>query len=120
MPHTNSILTLRREQLARATRPFRARGSRVRRCDDCLLPASACICAIRPSVTCRSAFCFLVYQGEAFKPSNSGRLIADIAPDNHAFLWQRTACEPRLQALLEDGRVSPRLCRTGTAHPPPG
>ncbi|WP_369600298.1 DTW domain-containing protein [Hahella sp. SMD15-11] len=109
MPHTNAILALRREQLARATKPFRARGSRVVRCEACLLPEADCICTVRPAVTCRSAFCFLVYPGEAFKPSNSGRLIADIAPDNHAFLWQRTACDPRLQALLEDERYAPMV-----------
>ena len=48
-----------------------------------------------------------MYKGEAYKPSNTGRLIADIAPDNHAFLWQRTEHDPRLLALLQDPAYVP-------------
>lgn len=108
-PHTNSILQLRLQELAQSTRAFRARGSKVIRCDDCLLPKPDCICHCKPQITCHSAFCFLVYKGEAYKPSNSGRLIADVAPDNHAFLWQRTVHDPTLLALLADPRYAPMV-----------
>jgi hypothetical protein len=107
MSHSNSILMLRLQELTQSTRTFRARGSKVIRCDACLLPQADCICAAKPTVFCRSAFCFLMYKGEAYKPSNTGRLIADVAPDNHAFLWQRTEFDPRLLALLQDARYAP-------------
>lgn len=107
--HPNAILNLRRQELAQSTRVFRARGSKVIRCDHCLLPQADCICCDRPAITCRSAFCFLVYKGEAYKPSNSGRLIADVAPDHHAFLWQRTVHDPALLALLADPRYAPMV-----------
>lgn len=105
--HPNSILNLRRQELAQSTRVFRARGSKVLRCDHCVLPQADCICNDKPTITCRSAFCFLVYKDEVYKPSNSGRLIADVAPDNHAFLWQRTVHDPALLALLADPRYAP-------------
>ena len=53
--------------------------------------------------------CMLMYSGEYFKPSNTGRIIADVVDDNHAFLWQRTQVEPALQALLEDPQYAPIL-----------
>lgn len=109
MPHANAILHLRQQQLARSTRTVPIRGSRVLRCERCLLAQPDCICAERPTLTCRSAFCFLMYHGEACKPSNTGRLIADIAPDHHAFLWHRTEHDPRLLALLQDPRYAPIL-----------
>lgn len=105
----NSVLTLRAVELAKATRPFNARGTKVKRCEHCLVPLTECICQHRPNITCRSAMCFIMYSGEYFKPSNTGRIIADVVGDNHAFLWQRTALEPALQALLEDPRYAPIL-----------
>ena len=107
--HTNSILNLRQQELAQSTRAFRGRGSKVIRCDHCVMPRPDCICDAKPTTICRSAFCFLVYKGEAYRPSNSGRLIADVAPDNHAFLWQRTEHDPRLLALLADSRYAPMV-----------
>jgi DTW domain-containing protein YfiP len=44
----------------------------------------------------------LYYDDEVLKPSNSGRLIADLFPDTFAFIWQRTAVEPDLLTLLQD------------------
>lgn len=107
MQHNNSVLALRRQQLAFTTKPFQARGSRVVRCDACLLPQTDCICAFKPQPTARSAFLFLMYTGECFKPTNTGRLIADIALDNHAFVWDRTQPDPALLRLLADPRYQP-------------
>lgn len=53
--------------------------------------------------------CFIMYQGEYYKPSNTGRIIADVVDDNHAFLWQRTQLEPALLALLRDPKYVPIL-----------
>lgn len=107
MSHINSVLVLRKQELAKATRVFNARGSKVSRCEQCLLPVNDCICAIRPEPTAHSAFCFIMYTGECYKPSNTGRLIADIATDNHAFVWDRTRFEPQLLTLLANPGYQP-------------
>lgn len=94
----NAVLQLRAMRLARATRPFLARGNRVIRCQRCLLPTRQCLCAtINPSHA-RSRFCLVMFDTEPMKPSNTGRLIADMLPDTVAFQWSRT--EPP-QALIE-------------------
>ena len=94
----NAVLRLRAERLARATRPFLARGNRVRRCQRFLLPLKNCLCdSLRPQ-SARSRFCLVMFDTEPMKPSNTGRLIADILPDTEAFQWSRT--EPP-RALLD-------------------
>ena len=103
----NSVLALRAAQLAKATRTFNARGVKVKRCEHCLIPQVVCICQHRHYVNSHSAVCFLMYQGEYFKPSNTGRIIADVIADNHAFLWQRTEFADELQALLDDPQYAP-------------
>ena len=105
----NSVMTLRIRELAKTRKPFMARGSKVKRCQDCLLPVTGCICAARPQPLEGSAFCFLLYYGEAFKPTNTGRLIADVVRDNHAFVWDRTRPDPALLSLLTDSRYAPIL-----------
>lgn len=109
MSHPNALLALRQHALARATKPFRARGSRLLRCEHCLMARDTCLCALRVSVPTHSGFCFVMYPGEVFKPSNTGRLIADIVADHFAFEWQRTQCAPALASLLEDPAWAPIL-----------
>jgi len=108
-PDETSVTRLRREQLAKSTREFLARGGRVQRCESCLLPLEHCICAARPARNDNQkvAFLFLMYQGEVYKPSNTGRLIADVVADNYAFQWQRTVHEPDLLALLRNPAYQP-------------
>lgn len=48
-----------------------------------------------------------MYQGECFKPSNTGRIIADVVKNNHAFLWERTYYDPQLRGLLNDPQYAP-------------
>jgi DTW domain-containing protein YfiP len=48
-----------------------------------------------------------MYDDEILKPSNTGRLIADLIPDTYAFIWSRTDPEPALIALLEDDKWQP-------------
>ncbi len=104
---TNSVLALRLKELQRTTKPFNARGSRVIRCDDCLLPKPDCICKDKPQASARSAFLFLMYTGECFKPSNTGRLIADVAALNFAYIWDRTKPDPAMLALLDNPAYQP-------------
>ncbi len=94
----NAVLRLRAERLARATRPFLARGNRFRRCQSCLLPLKNCLCATITPAQAKSQFCLVMFDTEPMKPSNTGRLIADILPETTAFQWSRT--EPP-QALLD-------------------
>lgn len=94
----NAVLRLRAERLARATRPFLARGNRIRRCQRCLLPLKQCLCATLQPQPARSRFCLVMFDTEPMKPSNTGRLIADILPNTAAFQWSRT--DPP-QAMLE-------------------
>lgn len=94
----NAVLQLRAERLARSTRPFLARGNRIRRCQRCLLPLKVCLCEMLAPSTAESRFCLVMFDTEPMKPSNTGRLIADILPDTTAFQWSRT--EPP-QALLD-------------------
>ncbi|WP_039055939.1 tRNA-uridine aminocarboxypropyltransferase [Enterobacter sp. Bisph1] len=94
----NAVLQLRAERLARSTRPFLARGNRIRRCQRCLLPLKQCLCeSLKPSCA-TSRFCLVMFDTEPMKPSNTGRLIADILPETQAFQWSRT--EPP-QALID-------------------
>jgi DTW domain-containing protein YfiP len=107
MIHPNAVIRLRDREMCKVTRPFLARGSKVNRCPDCMLGRHLCICEYRPEIETRCAFCLIYYHGEVFKPSNTGRLIADVVKDNYAFQWQRTEVDPGLQALLVDARYQP-------------
>jgi DTW domain-containing protein YfiP len=50
---------------------------------------------------------------EVFKPSNTGWLIADVIPDNYAFIWSRTEVDEKLIALLTDPQWQPYLVFPG-------
>ncbi|XTZ39392.1 tRNA-uridine aminocarboxypropyltransferase [Salmonella enterica] len=103
----NAVLQLRAERLARSTRPFLARGNRIRRCQRCLLPLRNCLCDTIKAVPANSRFCLVMFDTEPMKPSNTGRLIADILPNTLAFQWSRT--EPP-QALID-------LCKSDDYQP---
>ncbi|BBN82611.1 DTW domain-containing protein [Pseudoalteromonas sp. A25] len=104
----NSVLVLRQQQIAAAKREYKARGSKLSRCDTCLLAQSLCICdGVNVATNCQSAVCLLMYHNESFKPSNTGRLIADIIPDNHAFRWDRTEPDVGLIKLLNNPLYQP-------------
>ncbi|MBQ4843990.1 DTW domain-containing protein [Pseudoalteromonas sp. MMG013] len=105
---SNSVLALRQRQIAVARREYKARGSRLSRCEACLLAQHLCICdGINVAHSCQSAVCLIMYHNESFKPSNTGRLIADIIPDNHAFRWDRTEPDPKLIELINDPHYYP-------------
>lgn len=103
----NVVLELRQRELAKTTKPFNARGSKVIRCDGCLLPKADCLCAEVPAPSARSAVLLLMYTGECYKPSNTGRLIADVAAESYAFVWDRTQPDPALLQLLQRQDLAP-------------
>ncbi|WMI91362.1 tRNA-uridine aminocarboxypropyltransferase [Escherichia coli] len=105
----NAVLRLRAERIARATRPFLARGNRIRRCQRCLLPLKQCLCATLTSAQAASRFCLLMFDTEPMKPSNTGRLIADILPDTVAFQWSRTEPSQDLLDLVQNPDYQPMV-----------
>lgn len=110
----NAVLRLRAERLARATRPFLARGNRISRCQRCLLPNKNCLCATLQPVEARSRFCLVMFDSEPMKPSNTGRLIADILPNTQAFGWSRTDPDPALLAAVSHPDVQPMVVFPGS------
>ena len=103
----NSVLALRKRELVKSTRPFLARGGKVIRCQACLLPEQNCICAHVPTPQAESVFVLLMFKGECYKPTNTGRLIADVAKSSYAFTWQRTEPDAKFLALINDQQYQP-------------
>ena len=89
-------------RLSQSTRPFLARGGNITRCHHCMLLPYLCICSIKKTVTSHSGFLLLMYDDEILKPSNTGRLIADLIPDTQAYIWSRTEPNADMLALLAD------------------
>jgi DTW domain-containing protein YfiP len=101
LPH--AVSRLRTERLARAVKPFRARGGpKTERCAGCRVMHSHCLCAFHLQVPTRSGICLLMADIEPLKPSNTGWLIADVVVDTFAYSWARTEVDPRLLTLLAD------------------
>lgn len=109
----NAVLRLRAQRLARATRPFLARGNRVLRCQRCLLPHKNCLCATLQPQQARSRFCLVMFDTEPMKPSNTGRLIADILPETQAFGWSRTEPDAALLAAVQTADYQPMVVFPG-------
>lgn len=108
LPTVNAYELLRQDCIAASTRPFDARGKSVIRCHRCQMAEFACMCQWRPSLAIKAEFVLLMHRIEVFKPTNTGRLIADIFPQQtHAYCWSRTGPSPELLALLKDPQ---RLC----------
>jgi DTW domain-containing protein len=97
--NTHCVDILREQCKTESKRPFIARGSNAIRCTHCLMAEFACFCHLRESQASPIEFILLFHRDEIHKPTNSGRLIADLFPDDtHAYLWSRTAPS---QALLD-------------------
>ena len=93
-----------------STTTYKARGQRVIRCPLCQLAQKFCICGIAPNrekINTNAGFLLLMYDTEVLKPSNTGKLIADLIPDTYAFLWSRTTKNEELQAVLDDEKWQP-------------
>jgi len=94
-------------RLSQSTRPFLARGGNITRCKHCMLLPYLCLCTIKQTVTSQSAFLLLMYDDEILKPSNTGRLIADLINDTYAYIWSRTEPQTEMLALLKDPKWMP-------------
>ncbi|PKI14717.1 tRNA-uridine aminocarboxypropyltransferase [Colwellia sp. 12G3] len=106
--HAVHQLHLYRKSLSTTT--YKSRGQRVIRCQLCQLAKPFCICEISPikeKVETTAGFLLLMYDTEVLKPSNTGKLIADLIPDTFAFLWSRTQDNPDLLAVINDEQWFP-------------
>lgn len=115
----NAVLRLRAQRLAKSTRPYLARGSRVIRCQGCLLPKRNCLCSHISPQPATSRFCLVMFDTEPLKPSNTGRLIADVLPDTQAFMWSRTEVDPELLAAIADPTRQAYVVFPGSFVEPP-
>ncbi len=100
-PH--SVDLLRRRCEAESTRSFNARGITLKRCESCQLGLNTCICEWRKARSSELQFILIMHRDEVYKPTNTGRLIADVFPaQSKAFLWNRTQPDKALLELLND------------------
>lgn len=109
----HAVARLRASRIARSEKAFRARGSRLQRCDDCRLAVSLCMCRWRPSLPTTSGMCLIMHDVEALKPTNTGWLVADVVSDTYAFGWSRTAVDEALLELLAQPQWQPYLVFPG-------
>ncbi len=118
MTQENAVLTLRAERLALASKPFAARGATVERCPRCQIASAHCCCAWARPGQSPLRFCLLMHHKEPMKPTNTGRLIAEILPDTAAFCWDRTEPDATLLALLADPQYQPMIVFPGQYSEP--
>ena len=91
VPTKHCVDILREECKTQSMRPFKARGSNAIRCPHCLMAEFSCFCHLRVNQSSPIEFILLFHRDEIHKPTNSGRLIADLFPnDTQAYLWSRT------------------------------
>ncbi len=88
---------------------FNARGSFVTRCDACRMPRLYCLCKFRTPVESKAVFWVLMHSNEAYKPTNTARLIGDTLPETRVFEWNRTQPPQGFLDLLANPEYQPFL-----------
>lgn len=109
----HAVHRLRTQMREKSTRPFRARGSFMTRCEHCLLAPHACLCGWQPALATPVGICLIMHPLEPLKPTNTGRLIADCLPATYAFVWSRTETDSQLEKLLADNQWQPYIVFPG-------
>ncbi len=105
----HAVNRLYRYRKSLSTTEFKARGHRVIRCEQCRVSKDFCLCSFTPNAKSKVSFLLLMYDTEVLKPSNSGRLIADVIPNTHAYIWSRTEPNSELLSLLADDKYQPYI-----------
>jgi len=103
----NAVHKLYQHRKSISTTVYSSRGWKVQRCEKCRIGVSHCICQLTPKTNSNAGFLLLMYDTEILKPSNTGKLIADVVPDTFAFLWSRTEENKALLAVLDDEQWQP-------------
>ncbi len=96
-------------RLERSTKPFNARGAKIQRCPFCNVGIQHCLCEFQPDIDTQVAVLLIVSQNEVFKPSNTGRLIADLIKETYVYQWSRTEPDSQMLDLLQDPSYFPVL-----------
>ena len=97
---------------------YTAKGSKSLRCEGCMLSQPLCICHKRsPTKLIGESpvhICLLMHKEEAYKPTNTGRLIEHILPETtHRFYWHRTEPDAQFLALLKNEAFQPYIIFPG-------
>ncbi len=91
-------------------RPYKAKGSKVARCPDCMLAQGYCICHERNPVAVDFEIWLLMHKEEAYKPTNTGRLIEDTIPTHsRRFYWHRTEPDAEFLRLIQSPQYQPHI-----------
>lgn len=106
---THAFHRLYQYRLERSTKPFNARGSRITRCPFCHVGTQHCLCDYQPDLDTHVAVLLIVSENEVFKPSNTGRLIADTIQETYVYQWHRTEPDTDMLALLANPDYFPVL-----------
>ena len=96
-------------RLERSTKPFLARGCKIQRCAYCNVGLTHCLCQHQPDIETQVAVLLIVSQQEVFKPSNTGRLIADTVKETYVYQWSRTDPDSQMLDLLQNSAYFPVL-----------
>ncbi len=83
------------------------RGFRQERCTRCHLPIFACICKFSVNIQTKANFWLLVHELEFFKPTNTGKLIAETIENTYSFAWKRNETPQNLVDMIESGKYNP-------------
>lgn len=105
----HKINILVEQRLKASTKPFNARGSKINRCIRCRIDTRYCICDYQPDIESDIAALVIMSESEVLKPSNTGRLIADVIKETFAFEWNRTEPDDALLKLLSNQDYYPVL-----------
>lgn len=98
MPHApHAVHRLRTERLARAVKPFRARGGPAERCPGCRVMFSHCLCALRPAVPTRAGMCLLMADIEPLKETlhKSAVCVLGVSPVGENWRHETSSAEPQ-------------------------
>ncbi len=98
----NAFQRLHQARIENATKPFSARGGKTQRCGICQVAKAFCICHVKPQAGDSLSALLLLSENEVLKPSNTGRLIADVLSDTHVYQWSRTEPSFELIELLNN------------------
>ena len=85
------------------------RGFRQERCARCHLPSLACICKLAPKIDTNVNFWLLVHELEFFKPTNTGKLIAESIENTYSFTWKRTEEPQNLIKMIQSDKYKPYI-----------
>ncbi|MBU2898974.1 tRNA-uridine aminocarboxypropyltransferase [Vibrio hepatarius] len=103
----HSYHRLYKQRLLCSTRSFKARGSKVNRCQFCQVEQNLCLCPYQPEVDANIAIILLLSSNEVFKPSNTGRLILDTIKEGYAYQWSRTDPDKQMLELMNNPQYQP-------------